>query len=83
MDAAIQAIHENIGTLKVLVHCNQGASRSPTIALLYLAKFTREFEGMTYDLAVHKFRQMYPEFFPAIGVSEFARRNWGTYSHQF
>lgn len=77
MDAAIDAIHANIGALKVLVHCNQGASRSPIIALLYLAKFTNEFDDMTYEQAVQKFRQMYPEFMPANGVSEYARLNWG------
>lgn len=81
MDAAVQDIHDNIGALQVLVHCNQGASRSPTIALLYLAKFTREFEDMTYELAVQKFRQMYPEFSPAMGVSEYARQNWKNYSN--
>ena len=80
MDAAIQAIHENIGQFKVLVHCNQGASRSPTVALLYLAKFTDEFDGLPYEAAIQKFRQTYPEFLPAIGVSEFARRNWSAYS---
>ena len=69
MDAAVQAIHENIGTQKVLVHCTQGASRSPTIALLYLAKFTPEFEDMTYEQAAQTFQKMYPEFFPAAGVS--------------
>jgi hypothetical protein len=80
IDAAVHAIHENIGALKVLVHCNQGASRSPTIALLYLAKFTDEFDGMTYEQAVQKFRQEYPDFLPAAGMSEFAKRNWSTYS---
>ena len=40
IDAAVAAIHENIGVAKVLVHCNQGLSRSPSIALLYLANMS-------------------------------------------
>src|SRR5471032_2821911 len=33
IDAALAAIHQNITSSKVLVHCNQGMSRSPAIAL--------------------------------------------------
>lgn len=40
IDAALEAIAANIATKKVLVHCNQGQSRSPAIAFLYLLKHT-------------------------------------------
>ena len=37
IDAAFwTGIHQNIASSKVLVHCNQGMSRSPAIAFLYL-----------------------------------------------
>ena len=38
IDSAIEFIkHHHIGEKKVFIHCNQGASRSAGIALLYLA----------------------------------------------
>ena len=40
VNAALNAIRDNIGSSKVLIHCNQGMSRSPAIALLYLLKYT-------------------------------------------
>ena len=40
VDTALGAIDRHIGEFKVLVHCNQGLSRSPSIALLYLLKHT-------------------------------------------
>src|ERR1039457_6195845 len=40
IDTALSDIHKNIPTNKILVHCNQGMSRSPTIAFLYLLKFS-------------------------------------------
>ena len=35
---AIEFIEKNISTKQILVHCNVGQSRSPAIALVYMAK---------------------------------------------
>ena len=80
IDAAVEAIHSNIGSQKVLVHCNQGMSRSPVIAFLYLAKFVTTFQAKTYEEAVLIFRGLYPPYNPALGMSEYARQNWSRYS---
>lgn len=80
VDAALAAIHEKIGSENVLVHCNQGASRSPTIALLYLAKHTDKFSGLTIDAALSAFRALYPHYNPARGMAEYARINWSRYN---
>ena len=82
IDAALAAIHQNIGSLKVLVHCNQGMSRSPVIALLYLAKFTNIFKGQSHEEAVQIFRKIYPHYNPAAGMAEYARQYWPKYSIQ-
>lgn len=79
IDAALNAIHENVASLKVLVHCNQGASRSPTIAFLYLARHTDLFHGQGHDQALISFRSIYPLYNPALGMSEYARINWPAY----
>jgi len=79
VDAALNAIYDRIETSKILLHCNLGQSRSPTIALLYLAKFTNRFNHLGIDDAVAAFRQVYPPFNPAKGMADFARINWGRY----
>jgi hypothetical protein len=79
IDAALTAIHENIGASKVLVHCNQGLSRSPTIALLYMAKFTSQFQSVDHGTAVQDFRLLYPSYAPAAGMADYARLNWAKY----
>lgn len=51
---------------KVLVHCNQGQSRSPSIALLFMHEqnaLPRDFEG-----AVEGFKKLYPAYSPAGGM---------------
>lgn len=79
VDAALVAIHENIGGNRILLHCNQGQSRSPTIGLLYLLKFTDRLSGLDRDAAIDAFRSIYPTYNPARGMAEYARINWGRY----
>jgi hypothetical protein len=77
----IAAARENISMAlergdKVLVHCNQGGSRAPTIALLWLHAHDPEYAGLDYDGAAEKFREVYPDFAPANGMEGYARANW-------
>jgi hypothetical protein len=81
IDAALVAIHQNISSLRVLVHCNHGFSRSPTIALLYMAKFTDRFRSTNSETAIQEFRRIYPAYAPAGGMAEYVRLNWGKYVH--
>ncbi len=81
VDAALDAIRDNVDASKVLLHCNLGHSRSPTIAFLYLAKFTDRFEGLGIEDAIAAFREMYPPYNPARGVADYARINWARYQH--
>lgn len=80
IDAALNAIHDNIKESKVLVHCNQGQSRSPTIALLYMRKYTKIFRGLELSESLLAFRKIYPLYNPARGMAEYARLNWQLYS---
>lgn len=82
IDAALAAIHQNIASSKVLVHCNQGMSRSPTIALLYMTKFTDQFNSMDSEGATQEFRRIYPGYAPAVGMAEYVRLNWQKYAQK-
>jgi hypothetical protein len=78
--AAVDAIHENVGSSKVLVHCNQGVSRSPSIAFLYLLKFTDVFRREDFEEDLEEFVRFYPPYEPGRGMAEFVRDNWSVYA---
>jgi hypothetical protein len=80
IDAALEAIAINIPNKKVLVHCNQGQSRSPTIAFLYLLRHTTKFKGLMPNEALSSFRAIYPHFMPARGMADFVHFNWQRYT---
>lgn len=79
IDTAIEAIDLHIGNKKVLVHCNQGCSRSATIGMLYLHSIgvisTNNFED-----AEQQYIQLYPNYNPANGMRVYARDNWDMYN---
>lgn len=80
MNAAVDAIHQNISKSKVLVHCNQGMSRSPTIALLYLLKHTEELSFESLSDVLERFRVLYPAYNPAGGMAGFIEKYWLEYA---
>ena len=80
IDAAVEAIAENIGKMCVLVHCNQGMSRSPTIAFLYMARHGRAFVGAGFDEARARFVSVYPNYNPGKGAFDYAATNWSKYN---
>lgn len=72
VDAAIKFIGENLARSKpVLVHCVEGKSRGPTLAMLYLYS-----EGQLpadYHKAIRAFRRFYPDYDPALGMELYSR----------
>ena len=56
---------------RVLVHCNQGHSRAPSIGLLCLAAHTKLFSGLDHGDAHDRFLELYPEYDPKAGVPDF------------
>lgn len=57
---------------QVLVHCNRGESRGPTVALLFLA---RELDR-NFPKSEEKFMKVYPPYRPGTGCRQFAMQNW-------
>ena|ERR1700734_3175498 len=75
IDEALSFIGDGLAEgKKVLVACNHGHSRGPTIALLYL----RSIGEMPYSFvwAEKIYRTLYPEYDPAQGIRQFARMRW-------
>ena len=80
IDAALSFIHESLHNgQRVLVHCNQGASRSAGIGLLYLAAYTDRLTGISFMEAETEFRRIYPLYNPSRGVHGFLTANWEQY----
>lgn len=73
---AIQFIEENIENKKILIHCNKGMSRSPGLALIFLAKITEEISNESYDDAKNEFLKLYPSYQPGRGVDDYLRKYW-------
>ena len=78
IDKAIAAIDENIESKNVLVHCNQGMSRSATIGLLYL-HHVGVISTDNFEEAENEFIKIYPDYNPANGMRIFAELNWNNY----
>lgn len=79
IDKALDFIHEKLNQgLKVLVHCNEGFSRSPSIALLYLVKHGL-IEGNTLEDAEAEFLKLYPEYNPGAGIRGFVKEHFEEY----
>ena len=58
----------------ILIHCNKGESRAPSLALLYMAK--RGFlEGENYAAARAAFEVRFP-YNPGQGIVTFLTQNW-------
>jgi len=78
IDKAIFTIDEKIETEKILVHCNQGMSRSATIGLLYL-HYSGIISTNDFKKAEIEFLKLYPNYSPANGMKTFAELNWNNY----
>lgn len=61
---------------KVILMCNRGLSRSPTIALLYLSKVMHILPEESFYRAMEAFKEKYPEYAPGKGIVEFVSGNW-------
>jgi len=67
--------HWNDGK-NILIHCNQGESRAPSLALLFLAKILKTIDGTDYDSAAKAYKRIDPYYMPTAGIQTFLRENW-------
>lgn len=79
VDKALDFIGQKLSErLKVLVHCNEGFSRSPSICLLYLISQGAIIGGTLEDCEA-EFMKLYPEYNPGAGIRGFMKEHWGEY----
>lgn len=77
IDTALEYIDINLNAgNRVLVHCNEGHSRSPGIGMLYLAKYTDQFRNTEFIQAETMFRSIYPPYSPKSGIRGYLMKNW-------
>ena len=83
IDEAIKTIDFNLKNgHKVLVHCNQGQSRSGVIGLLYLhavGVITTD----CFEEAENQYLELYPWYEPANGMRMFAKNYWNNYKYDY
>lgn len=81
IDAALTFIGKHMANgNKVLVHCNEGHSRGPTTALMYL----RSIGEMPHNFLTSEkvYRTLYAKYDPAQGIRQYARSHWSALEPQ-
>ncbi len=64
------------GGKNVLIHCNKGESRAPSLALLFLAKHVGAINNESYIKAKQEFINIYPYYTPGEGIQIYLNTNW-------
>lgn len=76
VSAALDFIDENIDSQEVLIHCNQAQSRSPALAMLFLAKRRDEISDTSYRHAKDELGNLYPGYSPGKGIEAYLGDYW-------
>ncbi len=66
---------------QLLIHCNQGESRGPSVAMLFVAKRIIHEHGYTYTFneAEADIKIIYPTYNPGEGIRAHLQQCWGEY----
>jgi rhodanese-related sulfurtransferase len=81
IDEALKYIDECLDKEeKILLHCNQGRSRSVGIAMLFLA-IKGVINSNTFKEAEQDFKEIYPPCNLSGGIRGFLQQNWNQYIH--
>jgi predicted protein tyrosine phosphatase len=60
---------------KILIHCNQGESRGPTLGMLYAARLGA-FDYADFNVTAEKLRTLYPLYRPKTNIYETVKNLW-------
>ncbi len=62
---------------ELLLHCNAGRSRSPSLGLLFLAGITEDIPNDTFIQAANAYAALDPKARPGPGLRYYLRDHWG------
>ncbi|MCK0713597.1 hypothetical protein ACFO0U_05985 [Chromohalobacter sarecensis] len=68
---------------KLVIHCNQGESRAPSLALLFLARALTVIDDSSYSSARGEFQKLYPRYQPGEGIHTYFTQNWAKLGQDF
>ena len=74
-EAFLSFVDREIKERDLLIHCNQGESRAPSLALLYMAKRLGSLPNDSYATAAAAFRRQFA-YSPGLGVSDWLTTHW-------
>jgi len=74
-EAFLKFVDREIAERPVLIHCNQGESRAPSLTLLYMAKRLATLPNDSYAVAATAFRQKCA-YNPGRGIETWLTTNW-------
>lgn len=75
MTSAIRFIKKHITQKQILIHCNLGRSRSPSIGLVYLAR-EKVIASGSYSEAKTAFYEIHSHYMPGRGITLYLNNNW-------
>ena len=67
-----------INRRNLLIHCERGESRAPSLALLFLAKSINIVSNFSFKDAMEEFTPLFPYYRPALGIQTYLENNWAT-----
>ena len=74
IETALEEIERGLKNGEVLIHCNKGESRAPSIALMYMARHGNL--PAEYADALDKFIELYDDYTPGQGMADFMAKHW-------
>jgi len=63
----------------ILIHCNQGESRAPTLAMMFMAKHLKEIPNSSYFDARKEFEKLYAGYRPGNGIQIYLNQKWNEF----
>jgi hypothetical protein len=65
--------------MKILIHCNQGESRAPSLALLLQAKLLGSISNESYEAARAEFEALFIGYNPGMGIQRYLADHWSEF----